>query len=99
MEAETDSVFSVSVQTKPEQIKVKIGFLIRLYVSYPESIIAEAVAKQIGEMLVDPDCIDDIEQRCLYRQLEMHWRCLGWINSHCSTESSQTKIFDSQIVR
>lgn len=107
MQVETDSVFLNSAQNKPERIKVRIGMLIQSYVSHPEQSIAEAIAKQITEILVDPDCINDIEQRCLYRQLEMHWRCLAWINSalysnevsHSCPDSGEYRFQRYQLVR
>ena len=73
-------VFSVSQYEKPKQIKVKIRKLIQLYLKDPDLLIAEAVAKHIAAMLAHPKYINDVEQRCLFRQLEMHWRCLAWIS-------------------
>ncbi len=74
-------VFSVSQYDKPEQIKVKISLLIQLYLKDPNPLIAKAVVKHIAALLAYPKSIDNIEQRCLFRQLEMHWRSLAWLGN------------------
>ncbi len=74
-------VFSVSAHEKPEHIKIKIRMLIRLYLKDQNPFIADAVAKHIAAILAYPRYINDIEQRCRLRQLEMHWRGLAWIDS------------------
>lgn len=78
-------VFSVSESDKPENIQKRIALLIKLYAKHPDSMLAEAVVKHIVVILAKPGCISDIKQRCLFRQLEMHWRCLAWI-SNISTQ-------------
>lgn len=72
-------IFSVSQSDKPEQIKEKIRMLIQLYIQDPNSFTADAVANHIAAILHRPKYINNIEQRCLFRQLEKHWRCLAWI--------------------
>jgi len=74
-------LFSVSQSDKPEQVKVKIRMLIRLYIKHPGPFIAQAVVTHIKALLAYPKYIEEIEQRCQLRKLEMHWRCLAWINS------------------
>lgn len=74
-------IFSVSLNDKPEQIRVKIKLLIRLYLKDPNQFIAKSVATHIAAMLADPKYISDAEQRCLFRKLEMHWRCLAWVGN------------------
>lgn len=73
-------VFSISQHDTPEQIKVKIRMLIQLYLKGPDLFVAKAVAKHIAAMLAHPGYITDVEQRCLFRKMEMHWRCLAWIS-------------------
>jgi len=74
-------VFSVFQYDKPGQIKVKIKMLIQLYIQEPNPMIAESVAKHVAAILAYPKYIDDSEQRCQLRKLEMHWRCLAWIGN------------------
>lgn len=87
MSPEPYPFFSVSQHDKPEQIKVKISMLIKLYMKTPDPLIAKSVAKLLAVMLAQPKYISHIEQRCQLRKLEMHWRCLAWV----STESKLTK--------
>jgi hypothetical protein len=74
-------LFSVSQSDTPEQIKLKIRMLTRLYLKDPYPYIAEGVVKHIAAILAYPKYIDDIEQRCKLRTLEVHWRCLAWIGN------------------
>ncbi len=74
-------VFSVSESVKPEAIQKRLALLIKLYAKHPDPMLAEAVVKHIVVILAKPGCISDIKQRCLFRQLEMHWRCLTWISN------------------
>lgn len=78
-------VFSVSESDKPEDIQKRISLLIKLHAMQPDPMLAEAVVNHIVAILAKPGCISDIKQRCLFRQLEMHWRCLAWI-SNISTQ-------------
>ncbi len=73
-------LFSVSESDNPEQLSDRIKMLIRLYLNDPNQIIADAVVKHITGILAHPGYIQDIEQRCQLRQLEMHWRCLTWLD-------------------
>ncbi len=73
-------LFSASESDNSEKIKDRIALLIKLYAKHPESMLAEAVVQHIVVILAKPDGIREIEQRCLFRQLEMHWRSLVWIN-------------------
>jgi len=73
--------FSVSQSDKPEQVKVKINMLIRLYIKDTGPYTARAVVTHIKALLAYPKYIEEIEQRCQLRKLEMHWRCLAWVNS------------------
>ncbi len=72
-------VFSVSQFDKPEQIKEKIRMLIQLYVKDPTPFIAEAVSTHITALLDYPNYFNDAEERCQFRKLEKHWRCLAWL--------------------
>lgn len=74
-------LFSVSQFDKPEQIKVKIRMLTRLYLKEPCPFTAEAVATHVRAILASPKYIDSPEQRCQLRKLEMHWRCLAWVDT------------------
>lgn len=71
-------LFLVSQSDKPEQLKVKIKLLTLLYIREPVSYTAEAVAKHIAAILTYPNYIEDFEQRCQLRKLQMHWYCLAW---------------------
>ncbi len=73
--------FSVSLNSNPEQIEVRIGLLIRLYFTDQHSIIAQAVADHINAILAHPGFVKTIERRCLYLRLARHWRYLAWIDS------------------
>ena len=79
-------LFSVSQSDKPEQVKVKIRMLILLYIKDPGPFTAQAVVTHTKALLAYPKYIEDIEQRCQLRKLEMHWRCLAWINSPAHNE-------------
>lgn len=74
-------LFSVSQLDKSEQIKIKTGMLIRLYIKDPSPFIAHAVTTHISTLLAHPKYIANIEQRCQLRKLQIHWRCLAWVNS------------------
>lgn len=87
-------VFSVSQYDKPEQIKVKIRMLIVLYLKAPNLLIADAVVKHIAAMPAHPNYIIDIEQRCLFRRLEMHWRCLVWTGDIAVISKSKKQPVD-----
>ena len=86
-------VFSVSESDKSEQIKDRIALLIKLYVKHPNHMLAEAVVKDIVVILTNLDHIKDIKQRCLFRQLEMHWRCLYWLEN---VSIQKTTFFNEQ---
>lgn len=73
--------FSTSKSDNPEQIKLKIRMLIKLYAKDPSPFIAHAVIDHINALLAYPKYINDLEQRCQLRKLEMHWRCLLWFDS------------------
>ena len=73
--------FSIHQSDKPEQVKLKIRMLIELYIKDPSPFIAHAVVDHITALLAYPKYIDDVEQRCQLRKLEMHWRCLLWVSS------------------
>jgi len=75
------TIFSVSQSDKPEQIKEKISMLVRLYITDPSPYIAQSVVTHIRAVLASPKYIDDIDQRCQLRKLEMHWCCLASISS------------------
>ncbi len=79
-------VFSVSLNDKPEKIRVKIKLLIRLYLKDPDQFIAKSVATHIAAMLADPGYISDAGQRCMFRKLEMHWRCLAWVGNEAISQ-------------
>ncbi len=74
-------VFSISKKNKPEQIKVRIGLLIRLYIIKQHPIIAQAIVDHINAILAHPKFVHTIEQRCLYLRLAAHWHCLAWITN------------------
>lgn len=78
--------FSISEFDKPGQVKLKVRMLIQLYVKDPSPFIAQAVVEHIATLLAYPKYIDDIEQRCQFRKLEMHWRCLCWITTPPQTQ-------------
>lgn len=74
-------LFSVSQDDNPELLKEKTRILIRLYLKDPNAHIAGAVAKHMTAILAHPEFSAATEHRCLFRHLEMHWRCLAWIDS------------------
>jgi hypothetical protein len=74
-------LFSVSQPDKPELLKIKIRMLTRLYLKDTCPFTAEAVARHVSALLACPKYINNAEQRCQLRKLEMHWRCLAWIGS------------------
>lgn len=74
-------LFSISKKDKPEQIKARIGLLIRLYLVNQHPIIAQAVVDHINAILAHPKFVYTIEQRCLYLRLATHWRCLAWLDN------------------
>ena len=73
-------LFSVARANKPEEIKVKIRMLTRLYLRHPDAFIAKAIESHSAELLVYPKYINDIEQCCQFRRLEKHWRYLAWVD-------------------
>ncbi len=46
-------------------------------------------------MLACPKYINDVEERCLYRKLEMHWRSLAWVGN--ASVLSQRKVRLTQV--
>lgn len=75
-------LFSTSQYDKPEQIRLKIRMLIRLYIKDPGTFTAQAVVNHIAALLAYPKYVTTTEERCLLKKLEMHWRCLAWINNN-----------------
>lgn len=59
------------------QIGVRLGVFIQLYFHQRSGLLAKAVADHIHALLVHPDFDVPIEQRCAFRRLEAHWRCLA----------------------
>ncbi|MCF6204753.1 MAG: hypothetical protein L3J59_13975 [Methylococcaceae bacterium] len=85
-------IFSVSLNDKPEKIRIKIKLLIRLYLKDPNQLVAKSVATHIAAMLADPEYIKDAKQRCLFRKLEMHWRCLAWVGNDAISQRKKQLI-------
>jgi len=71
-------IFSVSSQDQPEHLQMKIKLFIRLYSRHQAAMIADAIVQHLCALLAHNDFNDGATQRCLYRALEMHWRCLAW---------------------
>jgi len=74
-------LFSVSQSDTPELIKVKIRMLIRLYIKDPGPFTSQAIVTHIAALLAYPKYINDASYRCQLRKMELHWRCLSWINA------------------
>ncbi|NOQ14046.1 MAG: ATP dependent RNA helicase [Methyloprofundus sp.] len=85
-------LFVISQNDKPEQIEIRTGLLIRLYLKDNNSFIAEAVVEHINALLSFPAFIVDIEQRCALRRLAMHWHCLAWIERDKSEHPAMQKM-------
>ena len=75
-------VFTVSTKDQPKRLKMKLRMFIRLYSRNQSSIIADAVVMHICALLAHSNFNEGAEQRCQYKALEMHWRCLAWNARH-----------------
>lgn len=75
-------VFPVFPNANPQQLKTKIKILTTLYVESNVPTIADALVNHICALLAHASCTESSEQRCLYRTLEMHWRCVAWNARH-----------------
>ena len=84
--------FVIYQNDKPEQIEIRTGMLIRLYLKDNSPFIAEAVVEHINAILSFPEFIVDIEQRCALRRLAAHWHCLAWIDKDKSKDSAIQKM-------
>jgi hypothetical protein len=64
---------------RPGQIGARLGVFIRMYFHQRSGLLAKVVADHIEALLVHPDFDVPFEQRCAFRRLEAHWRCLAWL--------------------
>lgn len=64
----------------PQAIKTRLESLIRNYLRSPSSPAASAVAQCLDALCAHPDYVIPEVERCDYRRLARHWRCLAWIN-------------------
>jgi len=62
----------------PEQVELRAGLLIRLYLKNKNQYIAKAIVEHINAILSFPRFITDMKQRCALRRLAAHWSCLAW---------------------
>ncbi|OQK17004.1 hypothetical protein AU255_03640 [Methyloprofundus sedimenti] len=72
-------IFAISANDSPEQIAIRTGMLIRLYLQDKNQFVAEAIVEHINAILSFPGFISDIQQRCTLRRLSAHWKCIAWI--------------------
>lgn len=71
--------FAISQKDSPEQIELRTGMLIRLYLKDKNQFVAATIVEHINAILSFPGFISDIKQRCALRRLAAHWNCLAWI--------------------
>lgn len=79
----------------PNQIEVRLGLLIQLYFHRRSECLAKSIAAAIGDLLAHPDFDVPFEQRCAFRHLEMHWRCLAWLGNHAKTTDTSIDLVDT----
>jgi len=75
-------IFTVSGKEKTTELLMKIRMFIRLYSRHQAVYIADAVVNHICALLAHTHFNESAEERCQYRALEMHWRCLAWSARH-----------------
>jgi hypothetical protein len=92
MSPEPKSLVTICRHDKPEQIERKISMLIRIYLDNHNPIIAQGVVEHINAILAHPGFIVDAGQRCRFRQLAAHWRCLAWIYNDATDTSQQAGL-------
>jgi len=54
-----------------------LGRLIRRHVQRPSQNLASAVVRRLEALYLHPDDDGNAAQRCAYRRLAHHWRCLS----------------------
>lgn len=74
-------LFVISSNDQPEQIKIRAGMLIRLYLQDKKPFIALAVVNHLKALLSFPGFIVDMQQRCALRRLTAHWRYLSMLEN------------------
>ncbi len=84
---------------RPGQIGARLGVFIQMYLHQRSESLANAVADHIHALLVHPDFDVPLEQRCAFRQLEMHWRCLAWLGDQPMVADKQMELFGEAPVR
>lgn|GEM_PF-5887770 len=62
------------------QIGARLGVFIRMYCHHGSGSLAKTVADHIEALLIHPDFDVPFEQRCAFRHLQAHWRCLAWLD-------------------
>lgn len=72
-------VFVISHKDTPEQIELRTGMLIRLYLKDRNQFIAGTIVEHINALLTFPGFIVEIKQRCALRRMAKHWHFLSWI--------------------
>lgn len=73
----------------PGRIGVRLGLLIELYLHRRSERLAKSIADSITALLVHPDFDVSLEQRCVFRHMETHWRCLAWLGDQPMASDKQ----------
>lgn len=63
----------------PQEIETQIGMLIRKYCRQRSAALALAVTHYLEALCAHPDYAIAESDRCGYRRLARHWRCLAWL--------------------
>lgn len=74
-------LFTITEHDQPEQIEMKIGMLMRLYLKEQNQSIATSVEQHINALLAHLGYISDAKQRCLFLRMAAQWRCLAWLDN------------------
>lgn len=61
----------------PQDLEIRLGQLIRRYLSQRSVALADAVVRHIEILCAHPDYTGCWEERCAYRRLAWHWRGLA----------------------
>lgn len=74
-------LFSPLVQIKPESLEQRLGTLMRRYLRTRSPALARLVVRHIEALCAHPGYHATPEQRCVYRKMAAHWRCLAARNT------------------
>lgn len=83
----------------PQDLEIRLGQLIRRYLSQRSVALADAVVRHIEILCAHPDYTGCWEERCAYRRLAWHWRGLAQFITDppvrpplCSSASSRQSV-------